>query len=274
MRCITMPSRRCRRSDAPDRADRERGRHKDRGTGLCRSDWHGWMGHDPTFAFRMCGTNWQARSRRPARVLRYRIGDRVTVPFVSVAAAASNAAPATARSVKRSSTGFHPLGLVCGILRSTLPSRTSCICPRTWIRNARARLPLRNLFPAVGRPARVKGGEWVAVHGCGGVGLSAIMIAAALGANPIAIDIWRRSSPSPGRRGRSPPSTGRERRTSRGVRNSPEWRPRLARVRSARPLPASTRSKICAGRGPARPGRAYAGGARDAADPMAQSDRP
>jgi alcohol dehydrogenase len=44
-------------------------------------------------------------------------------------------------------------------------------------------------FRAVVDQARVKGGEWVAVHGCGGVGLSAIMIAAALGANPIAIDI-------------------------------------------------------------------------------------
>jgi alcohol dehydrogenase len=36
---------------------------------------------------------------------------------------------------------------------------------------------------------RVRGGEWVAVHGCGGVGLSAIMIASAMGANPVAIDI-------------------------------------------------------------------------------------
>ncbi|MBS3943706.1 MAG: zinc-binding dehydrogenase, partial [Dethiobacter sp.] len=30
---------------------------------------------------------------------------------------------------------------------------------------------------------------WVAVHGCGGVGLSAIMIAGALGANVVAVDI-------------------------------------------------------------------------------------
>lgn len=36
---------------------------------------------------------------------------------------------------------------------------------------------------------RLKAGEWVAVHGCGGVGLSAIMIAKAAGAMVIAIDI-------------------------------------------------------------------------------------
>jgi alcohol dehydrogenase len=35
----------------------------------------------------------------------------------------------------------------------------------------------------------VKSGEWVAVHGCGGVGLSAIMIANALGAKVVAVDI-------------------------------------------------------------------------------------
>ena len=36
---------------------------------------------------------------------------------------------------------------------------------------------------------KVSGGQWVAVHCCGGVGLSAILIAAAMGATVIAIDI-------------------------------------------------------------------------------------
>ncbi|MEZ4557804.1 MAG: hypothetical protein R2854_15390 [Caldilineaceae bacterium] len=36
---------------------------------------------------------------------------------------------------------------------------------------------------------RVAAGDWVAVHGCGGVGLSAIMIAQAAGANVLAVDI-------------------------------------------------------------------------------------
>ena len=44
-------------------------------------------------------------------------------------------------------------------------------------------------FRAVVDQGKVRAGEWVAVHGCGGVGLSAIMIASALGANVIAIDI-------------------------------------------------------------------------------------
>ena len=44
-------------------------------------------------------------------------------------------------------------------------------------------------FRAVAHQGRIKEGDWVAVHGCGGVGLSAIMIANALGAKTIAIDV-------------------------------------------------------------------------------------
>jgi alcohol dehydrogenase len=44
-------------------------------------------------------------------------------------------------------------------------------------------------FRAVVDQGRLKGGEWLAVHGCGGVGLSAAMIAAALGASVVVIDI-------------------------------------------------------------------------------------
>ena len=40
--------------------------------------------------------------------------------------------------------------------------------------------------------AGVRAGEWVAVHGCGGVGLAAVMIAAAAGAQVIAVDIDER----------------------------------------------------------------------------------
>jgi alcohol dehydrogenase len=44
-------------------------------------------------------------------------------------------------------------------------------------------------FRAIVEQGKVSAGQWVAVHGCGGVGLSAIMIANALGANVIGVDI-------------------------------------------------------------------------------------
>src|SRR5207249_5180632 len=44
-------------------------------------------------------------------------------------------------------------------------------------------------FHGIVDQAQVKAGEWVAVYGCGGIGLSAIQIASAIGANVIAIDL-------------------------------------------------------------------------------------
>ncbi|MBN2773156.1 MAG: zinc-binding dehydrogenase, partial [Prolixibacteraceae bacterium] len=44
-------------------------------------------------------------------------------------------------------------------------------------------------FRAVVDQGKIQPGQWIVVHGCGGVGLSAIMIAHAAGANVIAVDI-------------------------------------------------------------------------------------
>jgi D-arabinose 1-dehydrogenase-like Zn-dependent alcohol dehydrogenase len=44
-------------------------------------------------------------------------------------------------------------------------------------------------FHGVVDQAQVKPGEWVAVYGCGGIGLSAVQIASAMGANVIAVDL-------------------------------------------------------------------------------------
>ncbi|MGY8916551.1 MAG: zinc-binding dehydrogenase, partial [Flavobacteriales bacterium] len=46
---------------------------------------------------------------------------------------------------------------------------------------------------AIVEQGKVTGGQYVVIHGCGGVGLSAIMIANALGAQVIAVDINERS---------------------------------------------------------------------------------
>ena len=46
-------------------------------------------------------------------------------------------------------------------------------------------------FRAVADRGRVERGQWLAVHGCGGLGLSAVMVGAALGARVVAVDINR-----------------------------------------------------------------------------------
>ena len=44
-------------------------------------------------------------------------------------------------------------------------------------------------FRALTAHGRVRAGDWLAVHGCGGVGLSAVMIGTALGAHVVAVDV-------------------------------------------------------------------------------------
>jgi alcohol dehydrogenase len=44
-------------------------------------------------------------------------------------------------------------------------------------------------FRGIAKQGRLRAGEWVAVHGCGGVGLSAVMIARSLGAKVIGVDV-------------------------------------------------------------------------------------
>jgi alcohol dehydrogenase len=44
-------------------------------------------------------------------------------------------------------------------------------------------------YRAVVAQGRVQPGQWLAVHGCGGVGLSAVMVAVAAGAQVVAVDI-------------------------------------------------------------------------------------
>ena len=163
-------------------------------TGLCRSDWHGWMGHDPDIRLphvpghELAGTVEAAGSR----VTRWRPGDRVTVPFV-----------AGCGHCYECQSGNHQ---VCE--HQFQPGFTAWGSFAEYVAIDRADINLVRLsdeldfavaaslgcrfvtsFRAVVDQGRVLPGEWVAIHGCGGVGLSAIMIASAMGANVVAIDI-------------------------------------------------------------------------------------
>ncbi|MBT8306919.1 MAG: alcohol dehydrogenase catalytic domain-containing protein, partial [Maribacter sp.] len=53
-------------------------------TGLCRSDWHGWKGHDPDIELpNVPGHEFAGTVKSIGKnVKKFHIGDRVTVPFV------------------------------------------------------------------------------------------------------------------------------------------------------------------------------------------------
>jgi len=163
-------------------------------SGLCRSDWHGWMGHDPDIrlphvpghelAGRIVATGKEVRS--------FTTGDRVTVPFVSGCGHCPQCRAGNQQICPMQfQPGFTHWGSFAEYVAIDYADANLVLIPDSVDDAAAASLGCRfaTSFRAIADQARTRGGEWVAVHGCGGVGLSAIMIAAALGANPIAIDI-------------------------------------------------------------------------------------
>ncbi|MDP9838869.1 alcohol dehydrogenase [Neorhizobium huautlense] len=164
-------------------------------TGLCRSDWHGWMGHDPDitlphvpgheFAGEVVATG--------KRISRFKVGDRVTVPFVSGCGHCSECHSGNQQVCPNQfQPGFTHWGSFAEYVAIDFAETNLVKLPDSVDDATAASLGCRfaTSFRAVVDQARTAPGDWVAVHGCGGVGLSAIMIATALGANVVAIDIF------------------------------------------------------------------------------------
>lgn len=163
-------------------------------TGVCRSDWHGWMGHDPDIRLpHVPGHEFAGEIVAVGKgVQRFKIGERVTVPFVSGCGHCAECHSGNQQVCpSQFQPGFTHWGSFAECVAIDYADTNLVALPETVDDETAASLGCRfaTSFRAVVDQAKVKPGEWVAVHGCGGVGLSAIMIAAALGANPIAIDL-------------------------------------------------------------------------------------
>ncbi len=163
-------------------------------TGLCRSDWHGWMGHDPDIVLphvpghELAGTI-EAKGKN---VKNFSVGDRVTVPFVSGCGHCSQCSSGNHQICdNQSQPGFTHWGSFAEYVRLDFADINLVKLPEEITDVTAASLGCRFItsYRAVVEQAKIKGGQYLAVHGCGGVGLSAIMIANALGAQVIAIDI-------------------------------------------------------------------------------------
>ena len=165
-------------------------------TGLCRSDWHGWMGHDPDIVLphvpghELAGTVAAIGSQ----VTGWRVGERVTAPFVCGCGRCFECQSGNHQVCERQfQPGFTAWGSVAEHVAIDFAEANLVRLPEELDFATAASLGCRFVtsFRAVVDQARVQPGEWLAVHGCGGVGLSAIMIATAMGANVVAIDLTR-----------------------------------------------------------------------------------
>jgi len=163
-------------------------------TGLCRSDWHGWMGHDPDIELpHVPGHEIAGVVEAIGKdVTRWNAGDRVTLPFVCGCGACPQCLSGNHQVCDHQfQPGFTGWGSFAEFVAIDYADINLVRLPDQLDDVTAASLGCRFVtsFRAIVAQGKVSAGQWVAVHGCGGVGLSAIMIANALGANVVAIDI-------------------------------------------------------------------------------------
>ncbi|WP_417839511.1 zinc-dependent alcohol dehydrogenase family protein [Tritonibacter scottomollicae] len=163
-------------------------------TGVCRSDWHGWMGHDSDIDLpHVPGHELAGVIEAVGKdVTNWHVGDRVTVPFISGCGSCSECHAGHQQVChNQEQPGFTHWGSFAEYVGIHQADLNLVALPESMDFATAASLGCRfaTAFRAVVDQGKAGAGQWVAVHGCGGVGLSAVMIANAVGANVIAIDI-------------------------------------------------------------------------------------
>jgi alcohol dehydrogenase len=163
-------------------------------TGVCRSDWHGWVGHDQDIVLpHVPGHELAGIIEAVGRgVTKWKRGDRITVPFVSGCGSCPQCSSGNQQICDAQfQPGFTHWGSFAEYVSIHYADVNLVRLPESLGFTTAASLGCRFVtsFRAIVDQGRVSAGQWVAVHGCGGVGLSAIMIANALGANVVAVDI-------------------------------------------------------------------------------------
>jgi alcohol dehydrogenase len=163
-------------------------------TGLCRSDWHGWCGDDPDITVphvpghELAGTIVAVDHD----VRRWAEGARVTLPFVCGCGRCSTCRAGEPQVCPdQFQPGFTHWGSFAEYVAVHYADHNLVRLPEgvDYVTAASLGCRFATAFRAVVSQGAVRPGQWVAVHGCGGVGLSAIMIADALGAQVIGIDV-------------------------------------------------------------------------------------
>ena len=162
-------------------------------TGVCRSDWHAWQGHDPVElphvpGHELAGTVVEVG----AGVQQWRGGQRVTAPFVQGCGVCVYCRAGDAQVCPdQRQPGFTDPGSFADRVVIHAADTNLVAVPHGLDDVTAASLGCRfaTAYRAVVAHGRIAEGQWLAVHGCGGVGLSAVMVGVALGARVVAVDV-------------------------------------------------------------------------------------
>lgn len=161
-------------------------------TGVCRSDWHAWRGHDPVAlphigGHELAGTVVEVGPE----VTSLAVGDRVTTPFVNGCGHCPLCAAGQSQvCAAQTQPGFTGPGSFAERVALHAADLNVVQLPSSigFLEAAALGCRFATAYRALTARAQVHPGEWVAVFGCGGVGLSALLVGRALGARMIGVD--------------------------------------------------------------------------------------
>jgi alcohol dehydrogenase len=165
-----------------------------RASGVCRSDWHGWMGHDPDISLPHVPGHELAGvvAAVGPEVRGFVPGERVTVPFCCGCGRCEPCRHGHTQICEVDyQPGFTAWGSFARYVAVPAADLNLVRLPEAlgFVEAASLGCRFMTAYAAVEVHGRVAPGDWVAVHGCGGAGLSAVMLAAARGAAVIAVDV-------------------------------------------------------------------------------------
>lgn len=169
-------------------------------TGVCRSDWHGWKGHDSDIVnhglpfipgHEVSGIVVEVGSQ----TRRFRIGDRVAIPFILSCGCCRECRPGRNRPTiceRQEQPGFTIMGSFAEYLAVPRADRNLSLIPQgvSFMEAAALGCRFTTAYRAVLQQGKLVKGQTVAIFGCGGLGLSCVVIAACMGAvRIIAVDV-------------------------------------------------------------------------------------
>ena len=160
--------------------------------GVCRSDHHGWIGEHPRvksgsiLGHEYCGTVVEAGPRAT-----HSVGDRLIAPFILACGSCAACHTGVSNTCENQIVpGFSAPGAYAEYVAAPFDHNLVHL-PEAMSPALAAGLGCRvtTAWHALTDRAAVRAGEWVAVHGTGGIGLAAMLLAKMLGAQVVVVDI-------------------------------------------------------------------------------------
>ncbi len=160
--------------------------------GICRSDWHGWVGeHAKVKPGAIPGHEYCGEVVQTGPLARWKVGDRIIAPFILACGECPECRSGQTTTCRAQRVpGFGEPGAYAEYV-SVPHAHNLTRLPDFLTPALAAGLGCRvtTAYHALTGRAGLQAGEWLAIHGTGGIGLSALLIGKALGARIVAVDV-------------------------------------------------------------------------------------